>query len=168
VTTITYVIFWGGFPACGHMLTNLQSIAILVIPALINPDIFDGSLFNYLILTLFYYLMILFTYWMMISRVSKSKKYLTKFYTSHNRLYKYIFVPAILFFGILVVHSDDIFLTNPGYSYQHFREGFGFIWVLYILSISILYELFIFKVNTQTSLDVQDGIKNMDKFLCTT
>jgi hypothetical protein len=121
------------------ILTNFQPMAILIIPALINPNIFDGSLFNYLILTLFFYLIIFLAYWVMISRVSLSKRYLAKFYTSRNRLYKYIFAFAILFFSILVVHSDGIFLTNPRYGYQHYRDGFGAIWVLYILSISVLY-----------------------------
>jgi|GEM_PF-4516320 len=121
------------------ILTNFQPIAILVIPALINPNIFDGSLFNYLILTLVYYLIIFLAYWVMILGVSQRKGHLVKFYSSRNRLYKYIFIFAILFFGILVVHSDGIFLTNPRYGYQHYRGGFGAIWVLYILSISVLY-----------------------------
>jgi hypothetical protein len=122
------------------VLTNLQSVAILVIAALINPDIFDGPLFNYLILTLFYYLLIFLVYWVVISRMSQGNRYLNKIYTSRNsRLTKYIVASAIFFFGILVIHSDGIFLTNPRYGYQHFREGVGFIWVLYVLSISILY-----------------------------
>lgn len=123
------------------LLLNFQSLSTIMIPAFFTPQLFDGPMFNYLILATMYYILIFLFYWASISFMPTSNQLNIQFLKKPSKLAIAVFLSAIFFFSILVVHSNGIFLTNPRLGYQDFREGFGSIWVFYITSVSVLFYI---------------------------
>jgi hypothetical protein len=121
------------------ILLNLQPLGTIIVPAFFAPDLFNGAMFNYLLIALIYYLLVFLFYWISISFIPTNIPTNIQFLTKRNKITIIVFLSAIFFFSILVAHSNGIFLTNPRLGYQAYREGFGVIWVLYILSVSILF-----------------------------
>lgn len=121
------------------ILLNFQSLSTIILPALFTPDLFGGAMFSYLILALMYYILMFLFYWLLISFVPTKLQINIRVLSNPSKIAVVIFLSALFFFSILVVHSNGIFLTNPRLGYQAYREGFGVIWVLYILCVSILF-----------------------------
>ncbi len=127
------------------LLTSLQPISTIVVPMLFTPELFDGAMFNYVVLVLMYYFVIFLFYWLSISFMPIDIENRVIQFKKRTFLPLIVFLLGLFFFSILVIHSNGIFLTNPRLGYQSYREGFGFVWVFYILCVSVLYYLLAIK-----------------------
>lgn len=127
------------------VFSSLQPLSTIFVPAIFSPDIFDGSLIYYLYLIAAYYFVVFFVYSTFLMIVPSFGLYSFEITRKKSHLKKYIIIFIILFFSILVVHSNGVFLYNSRYGYQHFRAGVGFIWVFYITSVSLLFYLMCIK-----------------------
>jgi hypothetical protein len=123
------------------LLLNFQSLSTIVVPALFTPELFDGPMFNYLILAIMYYILIFLFYLATISFMPINNQINIQFLKKPSKVAIIVLLSAIFFFSVLVVHSNGIFLTNPRLGYQAFREGFGSIWVFYITAVSVLFYI---------------------------
>lgn len=121
----------------------IKPLSTILIPFLVKEDGFGSAMDYYLILLFTYYFFIFLVYRLAISLISNLRSIqLTQFI--RPKPYKYlVFGFAFLFFAVLVLGSGGTFLTNPREGYQYHREGIGFIWVFYILSIGILYFIYL-------------------------
>jgi hypothetical protein len=117
-----------------------QPISTIILPLFFNPILFDGVLINYLILMSLYYFFILVTYMFFLKFIPISFNSLRTYSENKKgKLFYLVMILSLLLFSVLVVHSDGVFLYDPRYGYQHYREGVGFVWVLYISSVAILF-----------------------------
>lgn len=121
------------------LLTSLQPLATIVVPMLATPELFEGAMQNYAILIMMYYFIIFIFYWFVIQFIPSNIENNFNQLSKRSSFAPLIFLVGIGFFSILVIHSNGIFLTNPRLGYQSYREGLGFVWVFYILSVSVLF-----------------------------
>jgi hypothetical protein len=122
------------------VLTTLKPLSFIIIPYLFEPNIFVGSLSYYLSLLILYYFFIFIVYVFFLI-IFKHGPNILPFIKVYNKKLAgaLILMCAILFFSILVITSDGVFLIDPRQGYQHHRSGVGFVWVFYILAIGIAY-----------------------------
>jgi hypothetical protein len=120
-------------------LLSIHPLSTIFVPAIFAPELFDGALIYYLYLIAIYYFFIFVTYAIILYLLPKSKSMYTMRSIKKSKLTFLIFIISLFLFSFLVFHSNGVFLYDPRYGYQHYRQGVGFVWVFYITSVSVLY-----------------------------
>ena len=121
------------------IIGTAKPLSTIIVPALFQPELFEGAMFNYLLLVLMYYVIIFMFYYVSIIFMPASGFFNLAYLGKPSILARAFLLIAFLFFSILVLHSNGVFLTSPRLGYQNFRRGVGFVWVFYTLAVGVAF-----------------------------
>lgn len=119
---------------------NAQPLSTIILPFFFNPELGTGALQPYFILIAIHYFLLFFLYLIFFELIPSSENNkLDLYFRSNRKIVSILILLALFFFSILVIKSNGIFLLDPRKGYQYHRQGAGFIWALYITSVSAIF-----------------------------
>ncbi|MEJ1338072.1 MAG: hypothetical protein RPU64_03925 [Candidatus Sedimenticola sp. (ex Thyasira tokunagai)] len=132
------------------IIETIKPLSTIAIPFAFNPSMLDGVMYNYIALSFLYYIVIFAFYYILIRLVPASYNIYPHFLKGRTRIGWVFIALSAIFFIVLVVSSGGVFLLDPRKGYQYHREGVGFVWAFYILSVGAAYYFFVIKqpINT--------------------